>query len=304
MEQKTRVQHYVPRFYLKNFTFNDKQVFVYNKNEEKSFTANIYHLAYDNFFYDLPEEQAKQAGIDPQIVEKTLAGMEGNWNSLLGTIIKTIEDNKRIVIDETQRQDLAHFVTVQYLRTKENRLVQAEMVRKLGETLLSKDYSEKSEDYKVEVNNRFISSMQIGRMFDSNIELYIDTLKSHIWVIGVNNTDIPLFTSDDPIVLKPYKHSPYKSYVGLGAEGIEIAFPLTPKYILLLREKTFHNRLANKNNRTITLTKSEVRKYNELQISQSTRQEYSQKDNSDFVKDILTRHPDFRDPNRPRVIVT
>ena len=44
-------QHYVPQFYLRNFTQND-QLFVFDIKSEKKYISNIKDINCDNLFYD------------------------------------------------------------------------------------------------------------------------------------------------------------------------------------------------------------------------------------------------------------
>ena len=62
----TKNQHYVPQGYLKNFTFDQEmtQVYCLNKISGKNFTPNIRNVASENYFYELPPEDAKKFETD------------------------------------------------------------------------------------------------------------------------------------------------------------------------------------------------------------------------------------------------
>ena len=48
------LQHYVPRFLLKNFAKGKKpQIFVYDKSNDKQFKTNIKNIAAETGFYDI-----------------------------------------------------------------------------------------------------------------------------------------------------------------------------------------------------------------------------------------------------------
>ena len=52
---KFRRQHYVPRFYLRNFALKKKKGFTircFNKEKERSFEQNIVKVGMENYFYD------------------------------------------------------------------------------------------------------------------------------------------------------------------------------------------------------------------------------------------------------------
>ncbi len=49
---KTKKQHYIPRFYLRNFSIDDSNIFVFDKPSMKSFRAKIDQIAQEKYFYD------------------------------------------------------------------------------------------------------------------------------------------------------------------------------------------------------------------------------------------------------------
>lgn len=63
----------------------------------------------------------------------------------------------------------------------------------------------------------------------------MESLSRHIWYVGVNLTQIPLYTSDNPIVKCPNKLENGKSHFGLASEGIEIIYPITSRLALIMR---------------------------------------------------------------------
>ncbi len=66
--KKVKIQHYVPRFYLRNFAHqaNDEYwLYCFDKTNFKSFPVNINDIACENFFYEHKE--------DKQILEELLS---------------------------------------------------------------------------------------------------------------------------------------------------------------------------------------------------------------------------------------
>ena len=49
---KVKNQHYVPRFYLKYFTFNKNQIWVYDKSNRRKYISSLENVACENYFYD------------------------------------------------------------------------------------------------------------------------------------------------------------------------------------------------------------------------------------------------------------
>ena len=119
------------------------------------------------------------------------------------------------------------------------------------------------------------------------------------WVIGINNSNIPLFTSDHPLVKYNYNNTPY----GTGYSCDEIIIPLSPKYLLsifpaLSKAVKFLN---NKNCMVQELKKENVIFYNHLQVIKSYNYIFSNTNEFYMMKDYLKRNPEAKNPSRSRI---
>lgn len=61
-----------------------------------------------------------------------------------------------------------------------------------------------------------------------------------IWILGINRTGIPFYTSDSPIGTVPHVNHPFMSMAGIRSEGVEVFFPLSPMHVLLMYEGSYH----------------------------------------------------------------
>ena len=112
-EQKVKIQHYVPRVYLKNFSKNNGKegyVYCFDKQNNKSFQTNIKDIAFEKEFYDKISEE--------QTTEKTLRAIESKVDEILQKLIITKDLEK---LDNTERDILSEFISYQMIRTKEMR---------------------------------------------------------------------------------------------------------------------------------------------------------------------------------------
>lgn len=74
---KVKIQHYVPRFYLKNFAFQrDKEYrfYCFDKFDLRHFPVNIKNIGCEKFFYEGKAEK--------QILEKALSNLEKDFNKV------------------------------------------------------------------------------------------------------------------------------------------------------------------------------------------------------------------------------
>lgn len=104
---------------------------------------------------------------------------------------------------------------------------------------------------------------------------------SFIWILGINNTDKPFYTSDKPIGVVPHVRNDFMSMSGIMSEGVEFFYPISPKIILVMYEKSYHKRIGKYDRHHIQLNNPDVVEYYNYQsIMQSERCVFSQ--NSDF----------------------
>src|SRR5262249_29187099 len=122
---------------------------------------------------------------------------------------------------------------------------------------------------------------------------------NHIWILGENQSDKLFYTSDNPVAMR--SHGPG---FGIDAMGIEIAFPLNPKYILILVDRrVFSPRAGKWENRLLPLTSDSVAYFNSLQVSSSYRQIYSLNNDFEVARQTCEAMPHLRKMNLPRAEV-
>lgn len=100
--------HYVPKFYLRNFEINGSFC-VIDKIQKKSWKSSALKTTRKDHFYTFHEISGKQN----QETEGILSERETRWHRVIARILETGElpDNR------TSRTQLLEFVAIQYLRT-------------------------------------------------------------------------------------------------------------------------------------------------------------------------------------------
>ncbi len=73
-------------------------------------------------------------------------------------------------------------------------------------------------------------------------------IKESYWIFAINNTSIPLITSDVPIFFKTPDNKVWYKELGLYAEGCYIVYVLSPTIILYCYEKSYWSKLKPFNN--------------------------------------------------------
>ena len=328
-------QHYVPQSYLKNFSFNRSQLFVFDKFRQCSFTSNVRNVASERAFYDFPQSINQPENI--QVIEQFFSGLEAKQDKFLRHIQKKIDRifQMRLIpnkasktystnaITADQRQDLAYIVAIQFLRTKEFRKFIVDMhqaVEPLTKQALEKAILDQINNLQSLTSTKFdkklvsdLKSIILNKYNSTVLSIYTDTvvhskfildhypevaqiLSNHVWIIGINDTDQPLFTSDHPVV----RHS-YLSSVGIASKGIEISFPLNSTVILIMLEKQHFHKFNKQDSKLFPLTLEDVEHYNRLQICNSNRFVFCSANCFDLVQMVCQKQPDVCSEARSRI---
>lgn len=290
--------HYVPQFYLKYFATDQNRVFVFDKVSQNPFMANVTGVACEKYFYDIDESILKKDA-DPQLVEKRLSQMEGEFATTLDLVVNSLERGTRFRSD--WKTPLAKFLTIQSCRTRQFRNALGEMQRLFAQVCKDRGIDDRkylpfvpepetTDEDIVAFNHAYFL------LHPRTIPTYVAVLTDHIWLIGNNDTRSPLYTSDNPLVSRGHYGG-----TGLATVGIEIAFPLTPKYVLLLYERTAFQHRLGQDCQTITLNPDHVKYYNCLQVQQSFRQVFCSEDDFDLARKQCVDNPHICDLKKQRL---
>ena len=119
MRQHTTRQHFVPRFYLSNFTNRDGFVYVWDKCKQKLFKTTVDNICYEKDLYDIRWQNA-----DPRLgkyvldnkIENEFADKEGVAASVIKKVVQKSFDVNNIFLDNDERRALIEFIALLYLR--------------------------------------------------------------------------------------------------------------------------------------------------------------------------------------------
>lgn len=219
-------QHYVPKFYLRNFSVNNnqKEIRLFNLKSQKFVaTTSIKHQASSNFYY----------GKDGK-VEKQLSKLEGLLAKAVSDTLTTLERPKYF---SERHVELLNFMASTELRNPVRKRAYEQMSDGMMKKLLSIDpkFKDKPEFHKaiemIEIIPKDSSTYSL-----SYIQHVVEiTLDLHIKLL-INKTSIPFITSDNPVIrynqLLEMKASS-NSITGFGLQGLEVFIPLNEEVLLL-----------------------------------------------------------------------
>ncbi|MGM3309633.1 DUF4238 domain-containing protein [Anabaena sp. WFMT] len=318
IQKDTIKEHYVPRFYLEKFAYlsiNGKyKIWVFDKQTRKIFPPDITDTGTGNYFYDFPtdiiEEKDKKV-VDQylQTVENEIAPFISKFEHKIHHILTNLEESywyHKKVISKRKQIYWANIFSLQILRTPrfrqelikrkdivvkdatiqvENKLeqyLQDLSHQGVGLNINQEEWLDSYKDYINNIivelcdefhNNKNIPLIHGGFITAKYISDLSQVLVKYIWLVGINQTSIPLYTSDHPFAVIPHLNG--SSYL---SKGIEIIFPINPKLVFILRERTYFKNDNNKNCKLVKLTKDDIEKYNEAQFYSCKRFIYSKYD--------------------------
>lgn len=327
----TKKEHYVPRFYLKEFCDNDEKIWVNDKRTRKTRKQKVSEIAMENYFYDLdidkfttdPEKEKGFKKVSDELIEKGkfddfeqvkdflkkyiekdyLSKIEPLFSNLLKNISKKTRKANRWYLKNcysfstNEKEILSIMFANQLIRTKSMREEQKDMIEKTTSFLYNKLLKDEGEsEVSVKMNKEGSKWHHISMMLDrEHLETISEILKNHLWVMFINRTSKKYFTSDNPIAKIPNATNPNKGNLGVGSDGIELLFPISPDLTIGMYEKNYFSGTFSDRIFVEVYEPDLIDRFNIAQIVNSYRCIFSNKNDFSLVEKTLTKHPSYRD---------
>ncbi|PSL31712.1 DUF4238 domain-containing protein [Chitinophaga ginsengisoli] len=300
--QLVQNQHYVPRFYLKNFLNAEKKIWVFDKSTQRTFLSSPQNIANENFFYDLPEIDGPLE--EDQAVEKYLSKIENLHAPFFTRLIDAIEKREIDRIDDDMRSILCDHLAIQIIRTKEYREQMTQGFEGFRDSLSKSGWIPQEDQAAFSASESDVKKNQLSQiLFDTEFKTELcNILNSHIWLVCKNITSTPYYTSDHPVVKQAHLIRPHRSDTGFRSVGIEIAMPISSQYLLVLYERTYHNGFEPYDNEIIVHHNPQnVIYFNSLQVSRSYRSVFCSEKNFGMAEEMVNTHPEMKQLNYKRM---
>lgn len=237
--------HYVPQFYLRNFSENYKSVGMFI-NRHKSYVrqASIKKQACKDYLYG-----------KEQTIEDTLMDIEYKVSIIIKRIINSYE------LPQKETED--YYFLMMYILLQEARVQrQAESMNNFTNQMakvVARMYKEHGRlDVEDEVINEMNITMDIPNLtfMQAAVKTYPIMLDLKVSLILIKN-DRMFITSDNPVVRYNYMYV-VRNYrlrgYGLGNMGIQVFFPISPKCCIYIYDHIMYDTKISEQN-TIELTK-------------------------------------------------
>lgn len=285
MREEKVSQHYVPRLHLRNFRSEQggNSVYSFDKQNLRIFNTDVSNVAAEDFFYDGKTELVPE-------IENFLEKIEYKASM---PYKKIVQEQHLRCLNSKEKGFLAYFIALQSIRTRGERSSMKGMIQAVEETV---SREKMSEDFREEINEmkqeRSLREVQNDLMRDSTRD-FAKMLLNLEWHLLVNNTDLPYYTSDHPVVKhNDFDSGPYGNF-GLMSPGIQIYFPLTPELSLYIIDPDMPvdvPEVWHKSNHDTVIFQRD------LQVSRSNRFVYSNTDNFDQAERKIKSYPEMAEP--------
>lgn len=124
--QKTVKEHYVPQFYLKNFTDENGLIYIYDFKRNKYLTQSPRNICYENNLYEIKWENANpKLGefVLPNYIEKTFCEYEGIFSKVLTKILQVCcpsQNPNALILQGNERNIFFQFIVNMIVRNPKN----------------------------------------------------------------------------------------------------------------------------------------------------------------------------------------
>ncbi|MCI9140976.1 MAG: DUF4238 domain-containing protein [Lachnospiraceae bacterium] len=248
-----RRQHYVPKFYLRNFSESKKSVGIYLFKEKKIIEhGSINDNLWKEYFYG-----------EDAVVENKLADYEGKWDDIISAIIETEklpDTNRDLVL-------IRYFILISSARTlKRGNQINNDytsLTKKLLEVeepeLFERVTNAGEDGFFVKMNYPALPFIYAAQQcLPLVIDLKIDLL--------INRSAIDYVTSDNPTIFynQLFREKNLSRGFGWGEYGIQFIIPISPRIAICMYDSEVYNMKEK-----ILCSDSTINKLNELFLNNS-----------------------------------
>ncbi len=217
---KKENQHYVPKFYLKEFSFqnNHKQIGIFN------IETGFFHAS---------------AKLKFQGSKKHFYGKDTGVEDLLGDLEQMLAPTLKEVIDKGEvpaRNTESHFRLLTFTVLSTLRTTVHENSTNTGTDKMIKAIYAHDPDYKDELNDSTFGLTNSSSLGIASMPQVLPITTDLGFKLLVNNTNVPFITSDNPVVkynILLEQKKVHGGIVGLGNIGLLMFLPISPDHMIV-----------------------------------------------------------------------
>lgn len=282
---KGKRQHYVPACYLANFGVDgnkgrDSVIYFLNKQDLIINCANVETFPAENCFYDVDAFEDYK-----RVFENVYSVIEGKYANLLKKVIGSVilepsaRETSIVLLSRDDKNALADQLSIQITRTRAYRDRIKEMYQQIKDAFPWADIPDYSDNDFRRIHMAELTGTQ-------SMEFFARMFEDRNWVFLINHTDMPFFTSDNPVVAIDYEPKTNNPKSAAHSK-IGYYFPVNPHIAVGIYDKTI---LPSDMCYMDITDEEDILRFNGELLRQSTRFVFS---NVDFrTIQRLTRKPE------------
>ncbi|MCB9234842.1 MAG: DUF4238 domain-containing protein [Bacteroidia bacterium] len=286
MKTDKKNQHYIPKFFLRNFSYlgNRKELGIFDLNNSFYFQrAKLKTQGSKNFYY----------GMDGKI-EAWLEKVETNLAILVQEIIKTKKGPQKFT---PEHRMLLAFVSLTHLRNPIPIRNIIESFEKVKQKALELDPNANVDELLPKVNHEKAVEVSLSMLTE-----LIDIMLDLDYKVLVNQTKLSFIASDFPVVRYNQlleKKGNLRGKAGYGSLGLQIFIPLNPKIGIILYDPEIYKVGHPKKSFVNIISESDVEQLNILQILNGFKTVFFNESISESrIKSMYSKSKGFSLPNR------
>ena len=247
---EARKHHYVPRVYLKNFTFKGNQLYCLDKKctkEKRIFPVSVEKICCQRDFYKIDGLE------DPLFLEHQFSS---DIESKMGKIFEDLNMKSKMVIldkftiiNEQMKRDLSSIIAIQMIRTLKERMYFFNILDKEINAIMMLfeiiQNNQNSTIYQSLVTIKKTEDIKKVIKYNTYIQLYpkiLNALYDKNFVFArIVTPNIQYITSDNPAIVTYINglmlNDTINKKVGICEQGSLVCYPISPTLILLLFPK-------------------------------------------------------------------
>ncbi len=273
-------QHYVPRFYLRHFSKDQKNLLIYILNQEKFISGPLdKQCAKINFYSKNPK------------VEEVFSQYEGKISR---TMVDIIKNGSFVNLSKEDYFELLAFILWQSGRTRSAASTVTEGVNRMFDYIKPAMINDEK-FVKANISPESIKNAKLVHphpaLFSSLCGLTAAQLLVDLqMVLMVNNTEVEFITSDAPVVFfnSFFNQTSLGGVIGIASKGLQIFYPISPRYMIFLYDPSYYAINFDKKFTFKIKKPKDVRRINVLQILNCENSIYYT--NQSTEKDIKLQH--------------
>ena len=219
MENQTKRNHIVPKFYLKNFCDSNGWIYQFDRNDPENWLSNS---------ATNPKKVAVQTSVYPQGTEDWLGTIENEVAPIIRQIIDQVDQGARR-IPNLNSIDLAKFVISQLYRNPD-------------------EIKRARANYEQNTGTQLTDDMFFEKLFPCLVDKHGNHILKYIWfLLDSSKIGDPFITSDMPIgYIRDEGYLTSGQLTGVESKGIGISCPLTPRLTVMICEPDGRREMARR----------------------------------------------------------